>query len=316
MLAIRRILVPVDFSEPSRKALTWGLALASRLDATLVCAHVIPFPAPVAYEFPVDERYVSEEGIETERRRLVELIDSYGYPVRSHAVVKSGPVDDELLATASEESIDLIVMATHGRRAFQRWFMGSVTERLLRKSPFPLLTLGHLDRAHEIDPSASVQLRKLLYATDLSEVAGRGIETAAAFAEAFDAELDVLHVARPLAFPYGPNIMAAAPDPLEDRKGLLETLTSSVPVALRQNPRVRVELLEGTPYSTILKFAEDAHIDWIILNTQSRSDLDRALLGATAERVVRGAHVPVLSVPPVADPAAIPLLDPAAASEG
>jgi nucleotide-binding universal stress UspA family protein len=70
-----------------------------------------------------------------------------------------------------------------------------------------------------------------------------------------------------------------------------------VPEDARKDPRVRIELREGVPYEVILAFAASDEVDLIVLNTQSRSGIDRALLGSTAERVVRGATVPVLSIP-------------------
>jgi nucleotide-binding universal stress UspA family protein len=60
---------------------------------------------------------------------------------------------------------------------------------------------------------------------------------------------------------------------------------------------IEVAILEGKPYEQILRFADDHGIDIIVLNLQSKGILERAFLGSTAERVVRLAHMPVLSVP-------------------
>jgi nucleotide-binding universal stress UspA family protein len=56
-------------------------------------------------------------------------------------------------------------------------------------------------------------------------------------------------------------------------------------------------VIEGTPYREICKFAEQTNADLLVLNMQSKSVLERAMLGATAERVIRSARVPVLSIP-------------------
>ena len=63
--------------------------------------------------------------------------------------------------------------------------------------------------------------------------------------------------------------------------------------------RVRLELVQGVPYVRILDMAEKEKLDIIILNTHGKSVIERALVGSTAERVIRGAHIPVLSVPPM-----------------
>jgi nucleotide-binding universal stress UspA family protein len=62
-------------------------------------------------------------------------------------------------------------------------------------------------------------------------------------------------------------------------------------------PRLNSVVVEGTPYREIVKFAEHTNADLIILNVQSKSVLERAMLGATAERVIRSSTVPVLSIP-------------------
>jgi nucleotide-binding universal stress UspA family protein len=85
------------------------------------------------------------------------------------------------------------------------------------------------------------------------------------------------------------------------RSRLIERLETALPKPALNDPHVSTELAEGVPYERILELAEERKIDIIILNTHGKSGLERALLGSTAERVVRGAHVPVFSVPPVAE---------------
>jgi nucleotide-binding universal stress UspA family protein len=65
-----------------------------------------------------------------------------------------------------------------------------------------------------------------------------------------------------------------------------------------RDPRVRTEVRDGVPYEVILAVADREKADLIVLNTSTRAGIDRALLGSTAERVLRAAHVPVLSFPP------------------
>ena len=82
------------------------------------------------------------------------------------------------------------------------------------------------------------------------------------------------------------------------REGLLGRLETALPDRVRHDPRIRTDLVEGVPYEQILRLADEENADLIILNTESKSGLERALLGSTAERIVRGAKVPVLWVPP------------------
>ena len=119
-------------------------------------------------------------------------------------------------------------------------------------------------------------------------------------AHRFSADLKVVHV---MSTPHPTFGIEAVPlesagGPASVRESLVAQLEASVPENIKADPRVDTELLEGVPYEQILRTAEDGHYDLIVLNTRRRGALERALLGSTAERVVRGAPIPVLSVPP------------------
>ena len=164
----------------------------------------------------------------------------------------------------------------------------------------PILTVSQLEGAHDIEKPRPIPLDKLLYATDLSPGTDRGMETALMLAQEFSAELIVLHVVRWLGGEYPFELLPPGLDQhaARSRHAVLERLVASVPESARREPWVRIELLGGAPSERILRFADDQNVDMIVLNIRSPSGLDRALLGSTAKRVVRGAHVPVLSVPP------------------
>ena len=84
-------------------------------------------------------------------------------------IVKTGNIDSELLGIVQEEAVDLVVMGSHGRRHFSRWFIGSVTERLLRKLPVPVLSVSHVVPEKHAIELGLVSVHKILYAADLSE---------------------------------------------------------------------------------------------------------------------------------------------------
>jgi nucleotide-binding universal stress UspA family protein len=300
MAQFRHIAVPVDFSEASAKALRYGLSLALEMEARLTLAHVIPFAPALAYVYPLEGRQVSDAEIEGVRLKLEELIPTgYRDAVRANFIVKAGDVQDELLSLIAAETPDLVAMGTHGRRRFQRWILGSVTESLLRRARVPILTVARLDDEHRIDKPMPVRLAKIVYATDLSSESVEGVRRALALAEDFSADLVILHAVQNLGWALGSEFIPVDPESrtVQAREAAFEYLVNSVPEAARENPKVRIELREGIPYEVILDFAHSENADLIVLNTQSRSGIDRAILGSTAERVVRGARVPVLSVP-------------------
>ena len=297
MTGVRKILVPVDFSEASKKALGYGVALAKEFEATLIAAHVMELSPPIVYTFPEDSFRIHQHQREEVRGKLKDLVpENVRESIDYRFIVKVGSVSDELIAATKDEPVDLVVMGTHGRRGFQRWMLGSVTEHLLRKILVPILTVSHVE---EDAAPASFSQGRILYATDLSEGAQAGLDLAYEWARRFAAELRVLHVMLPLQLEYGRNYLPLdiGKDHMALHRELSEELESSIPESMRLDPKVRCELGEGVPYEVILKFADDWKAGLTVIHLHGKSRLERTLIGSTAERVVRGATKPVLAIP-------------------
>jgi nucleotide-binding universal stress UspA family protein len=296
MISLKKILVPVDFSEPSNKAVTYGLALAEQFDAKLILAHIVPESTALLYAFPTELPEVEKEQYARAKHAINKLVPvERAARLNLQTIVKIGKIEAELLGIVKDEAVDLVVLGTHGRRQMGRWFIGSITEHMLRKVPVPVLTVSHVEpEKHAI---GLVSLKRILYATDLSESSGAGLHYAIELARAGQAQLTVLHAVddedRTL---WGPAWVAHFDRAklLDERRGKLDEL-----VAREKPPKMQVERLvvEGKPFRKIIEVAENSGMDIIVLNLQSKSLLERALLGSTAERVVRLARVPVLSVP-------------------
>jgi len=285
MIRIQNILVPVDFSSASKKAVNYGLSLALEFEARLILAHIAHYDA-AAYE--------------KAKADLMELIPpDCREPLTFEVIVKSGEVRTELMGVVEDKKIDLVIMGTRGRSYFERMLLGSVTDRMLRKLHVPILTVSHLDPEREIHAPGPVPLRKILYATDLANGSEEGLKFSIRLARGLDSTLTVAHVVQfadaafhgieTAAFlsDYANEIRAQA----EERLGRLVALVSdgSVPIS--------TVLAEGVPYETVNRLAEQYKADLIVINLQNKGLLERAVLGATAERVIRTATVPVLSLP-------------------
>lgn len=145
MIALKRILVPTDFSECSDAALKYGRALGEPFGASLHLLHVIqdPYTQPWAAEaFPAPLGEMLQQWQEQARIRLVNLLPE---AERTHATVATvvGSPFLEIARYASEQDIDLIVLGTHGRGPLGHMLLGSVAEKIVRKSPCPVLTVRH-----------------------------------------------------------------------------------------------------------------------------------------------------------------------------
>jgi len=299
MIAFKRILVPVDFSEASKKAITYGLTLADQFNSKLILAHIVPESSALAYAFPTETFDMEKEQVEKAQSAIKDLVPPE-YAARQHIqeIVRTGNIEAELLAIVENEGADLVVMGTHGRRRLGRWFLGSVTEHMLRKVPVPVLTVSHVDtEKHQV---GMVSLKRILYATDLSEYSNAGLKYAVEIARAAGSSLSVMHAIhypdRRLWAAGGiPGLESErAADVQEMRKRLADVLAQEAP----QEMQVEMLVVEGRPSEKILEIAGERAMDIIVLNLQSKSTLERTLIGITAERVVRLAPIPVLSVPP------------------
>jgi nucleotide-binding universal stress UspA family protein len=144
MFAPKRILVPVDFSEPSTRALMHAIAMAEQFGASLDVLHVVPNPYvddPAGLYLPLPVTYVNDL-MNDARKRLDDLLDSADRQrLRARAIVKVGDPLRQVVEYARGESVDLIVLGTHGRSGVAHLFLGSVAERVVRTAPCPVLTV-------------------------------------------------------------------------------------------------------------------------------------------------------------------------------
>jgi nucleotide-binding universal stress UspA family protein len=143
----KKILVPLDGSELSKKALDPAEKLAKTFDAEIILFQVVPF-MPI-YGSPelvtpliIDEK--QKEAAERDLTNLAEEIKKRG--IKVVATVRTGQqVAVEIIDFAKESGIDLIVMSTHGRSGFTRWVLGSVTHKVLTRAETPILLI-HLKK--------------------------------------------------------------------------------------------------------------------------------------------------------------------------
>jgi nucleotide-binding universal stress UspA family protein len=302
-MKLDQILVPVDFSDASRSAVAYAVSLAGTFGARITALHVVEPAVAMPYLRAGEGSAIKGERETAARKHLEEFLhQEISESMIDRVVVSTGNAQDEILRFLETEEIrsemrmDMVVMGTHGRRAFRRWILGSVTERLLRTVPIPLLTVSVLERTRT---AAVLPGGQILYATDLSDSATRGLEAAIDLAEGFGTRLHVLHVLSPIQWDYGVTYLPLdiSADHKRMHAELGARLEESIPDSARNNPRVGWELGEGDASQVILDTAERIDAGLIVINLHGRSRTERSKLGRTAESVVRTAHRPVLSLP-------------------
>jgi len=164
MIALKKILVATDFSEPSDAALAYGRELARTFGASLTVLHIVDNILTRAYgaEGVVLADPELQREIETSAQRQVDavLFDEDRKMLGAVGlVITSNSPSAAIVTYARDASIDLIVMGTHGRGAIAQLLMGSVAERVVRIAPCPVLTVRHPE--HEfVLPDALVAVAK------------------------------------------------------------------------------------------------------------------------------------------------------------
>jgi universal stress protein A len=146
---LRRIVVPIDFSDTAKKALQYAVPFATAFDAEILLVHVVqPFsvPSELGYMPPAmlnDQQLLNEAA----REQLTKLCATeLGNKCRYQVQVREGVPWQEIVTSTQESEADLIILATHGRTGLSHALLGSVAERVVRHGPCPVLVVRERER--------------------------------------------------------------------------------------------------------------------------------------------------------------------------
>ena len=162
MEPIKKIMVAVDFTAYSEELLSYAARITEIMNAELIVANIInrrdveAVGTVAAMGYEVDsEHYVS--GIKQERRQSLDrILQKISFPAaKVRAIFKIGQPADELLKIVIQENIDLVVMGIKGRSELEHFLVGSLAEKLFRRSPVPILSFR--------DQKSAERLRKQIH---------------------------------------------------------------------------------------------------------------------------------------------------------
>jgi nucleotide-binding universal stress UspA family protein len=149
MPQISRIVVPVDFSEYSKKAFRYAIDFSKTFGAEMILVYVVePIIYPADFSFgqvalPSMERELQDRSKE-QLHVLIKKEVPEGIQVRS--VIRTGKPFVEIIQLAKEENADLIIIATHGHSGIEHVLFGSTAEKVVRKAPCPVLSIRSPER--------------------------------------------------------------------------------------------------------------------------------------------------------------------------
>ena len=180
----------------------------------------------------------------------------------------------------------------HGRSGFERLMLGSVAESVLRHASCPVLTVP--PRAPDLVPMGPMVYRRILCGIDYSACSLKALEYAASLAHRSDAALIVVNVLEPILAYVAANVGDA--DNTTLRAAAERQLEREVSKRSGGHPGTTPLVVAGKAAPMILQLAEEQAVDVIVLGVANRSHLNMMWFGSTANRVVRQATCPVLTV--------------------
>ncbi|HUL34444.1 MAG TPA: universal stress protein [Candidatus Eisenbacteria bacterium] len=282
----QRILVATDFSAGARAALQCALPLARHFDSRIFLVHAIPSGLL---------RYVSSVGPEEAARQakavagaeMQRLVEETGCAEQLRSEILCGErVWPALQEFTVANSIDLIVLGTHGHTQAKKQLLGPVAEEIFRVAERPILTVGM--RA-ETSPASSTELRKILYATNFKPHAERAAALAYGLESEHGAELTVLHVVEDREDPQtaGREIV---------RDFLVQRMKKGIPSPWAEKTAASFQVRVGEPSEQILEYAREANSDLIVIGMRSGKHATGELPSAVAYRLACQARCPVLTI--------------------
>ena len=272
---MKRILVPYDFSPVSEHALDFACQIAGKIESEIMLLNVIEHPTADSFKTmgiqnvdPMEQLYIKKM-YEKVSEKLDEIVSQHPDGMISTKIQLGNPFNT-IIDQVVEERAELLVVGTEGAEGLNEYFIGSISEKIVRNASCPVITLR--DKA-EVDP-----IEKIVFASDFINTDAGLISRLKELQATFEAQLKIVKINTPASF-----------------------------TSTRHDTRQMEEFIEKydiTNYTIdiynykneedgIVLFAEDVEADMIALGTHQRKGVGHFLAGSIAEDVVNHAPMPV-----------------------
>ncbi len=271
---MKKILVPVDFSEPSAYALEVAAKIAKLRQAEIVVLHMLGLSEAVLTKDESQEYEEAKYYMELARKRFRTFLDRpYLKGIKIREIVQNYKIFKELNTVAKEQGIALIVMGSHGTSGFNEVFAGSTTEKVVRTSDVPVLVIKA--------PMPDFKIKNIVFACDFEDEAILAFKNATEFAKLFSAKLQLVYVNTPYeAFICNSEI--------EERiSGFLYKAGE---------PEQKVTIYNDYSIEKgLMNYSKKGKFDLLSIPTHGRKRFSHFLLGSIGEDVANHANLPVLT---------------------
>lgn len=275
---IKKILVPVDFTETSEAAINEAVIIAKELKAQLFIIHVVEY---LGYYFSVvpETQTIHPSIIEMEKvvQKKMEAIQKKIKATEGIVpviFVTTGHIHDEIISFSNKKKIDLIIMGTHGASGYKELFIGSNAQRIVTLSDIPVLTMRKKKR--------KAGFKNILLPIDNSLHSREKVNLTILIAQLFNAKIHILGL---------PD--SADTNDLNKINIKLDSVEKLITAGKLSHKTTIVH--EKSLAKAAMDYAEKRKCDLIVINTGHESELTGIFLGAFAQQIVNHAKIPVLS---------------------
>jgi nucleotide-binding universal stress UspA family protein len=301
MHTIRTILVPTDFSKHAQHALMYAASLGERFGTDIHLLHVVTLQGYGGQTdlaaFPDLEPYLERaDKVARERLDAGALHGGTAEAKVFKALTRAVSAPEAIVEYAERKKADLVVIATRGNTGLTHVLLGSVTERVIRYAPCPVLVVGGGDRDY-VDPDTGVvRIRRVVVADDFSDSAAAALRYAVEHLRPYKPEVCLAHavvtdVPPAYAFAGVDSIFQLRPD-LKDR--LIEMLRKRAAEVVPDGWAISCEVREGKPHEVVPRYARDVEADLLVVGRETKIELAERVFGGASERIVRHAPCPAL----------------------
>jgi nucleotide-binding universal stress UspA family protein len=300
-MLFNKILVPLDGSQLATNALQPAMFVAKATGGLILLLRVpvyqktkLPERVTAVYNRlrPPEEKQWVQQRVERYLKSIRQM--ALGQEIRFETLVLDGDPASVIVDTAESQDVDLIIMSTHGRGGLARWWLGSVTEKVLRATGRPILIVR----------SEAMPTRTLV-TLDGSAASEAALDPALAMARLFGTPLYLLRVVEPLetddeAELPTEKVAELSEAVIQARQEEAITYLADVKAGLAADGEMVVEtaVVAGPAAPTILDFVKEKQIDLIVMSSHGQSAEARWAYGSVTEKVIHAADQAVLVVRP------------------
>ena len=275
---MKKIIVPVDFSEYSEYALEAAAIIAKKNNSQILALHMLEISDSILNKSDNEQQSKAIFFLRLAEQKFETFLDKdYLKDVSIVPIVKHFKVFSEVSKVAQENDVDLIVMGSHGSSGFSEIFVGSNTQKVVRHSEIPVLVI-------KSKPSA-VDYKNVVFASDFSDEAVKPYINASNLLQSFNSNIHLLNVNVP-----GERFKSST----EMEQTMTEFLIKADGNLNRMNAVNYVS--DISVERGILSFAKKINADLIVIPTHGRKGLAQFFEGSISEDVANHSHLPVMTL--------------------